>query len=420
MDSGPPDANCMSGAPGTTTLEIHTVGPAMTGGTVDLGDVAVRAEGPCAGSAIEMSTDASGNLSLALPNGGAPWSVTLARAGYSAITIMDATNIGFDGDVRLDPIEPPSYSGFAASGAVAGSVGIGSTVTVDTYDFDTTMAGAGGAWSSMYYLAPAPNPAPPLQFVALELDGTGRAVNFAAAIEQPRTGAAATGIAMVLPTPAAAFVETRVSYHLPTSGIADAMGSVVPFGVEHALLDLAQSPYVLVGSEEIERGAAPGDVTLVIRHFGGPLDANLTGFQLQGASGVINVLVTDFTDHEVTVPPITSLGVSGASLGSLGASGVGEGYDVLVVHIGESDTEDPHWRVFADATSGSATIASVPQLPSSVSLADIGLGTETFVIPLYVKMQTGRAWSAQGMNQAIPQYAYAGGSSYTMVSLSDL
>jgi hypothetical protein len=418
VDSGPPDANCMSGATGSTTLAIHTVTAAMAGGTMDLADVAVRAEGPCAGSAIEMSTDASGVLSLDLPNAGAPWSITFARAGYSAISIIDVTNIGFDGDVRLDPLEPASFSGYDASGVVTGSIGIGGSVQVDTYDFVTTNAGAGGTWSSMYYLAPAPAPAPPLVFVALELDGTGRAVNFVASTEQPRTGAAATGIAMVLPTPAATAIETRITYHLPTSGIADASGTLLPFGVEHALLDASQSPYVLVGSETIETGPGAGDATLVVRHFGGPLDANFTGFQIQGTTGVINVLVTDITDHEVSVPPITALGVAGTTLGALDATGVGDGYDVLAVHIGESESDDPRWRVFADASGGSGAITTVPQLPSSVSLADIGLpDTVTFVIPLYIRMQNGRAWSTQGLNNAAPEYAYAGGANYTMVEL---
>lgn len=418
-DLGPPDAGCMGGAAGTTTLSLHTVTWAMAGGTMALGNVAVRADGPCAAAPIEMNTDAGGNLSLDLPNSGAPWSVTFARAGYSAISIMDVTNVGFDGDVQLDPVARPTYVEPGASGTVTGTVGIGNSVQVDTYDFDTTNTGPGGTWASTFSLAPAPNPAPPLVFVALELDATGRAVNFAVSGEQPRTASPVTGVAIALPAPAVGAIETRVTYHLPMTGIVDYTGSLVPFSVEHALLDVAQNPYVIVGSDTLSADVTPGDVTFTIRHFAGAFDANFTGFQIGSASGlgIMNVLLTDIRDHEVTIPPIVSLGIAGGSLVDLAATGVGDGFDVLIVHIGETDVEDPHWRVFADARSGSATIASVPQLPSSVSLADIGIvGGFTSVLPLYVKLQTGRGWSTQGMNQAIPRYAYAGGGSYVTLS----
>lgn len=418
-DAGPPDAGCMSGAIGSTTLVIHTVTAAMGGGTSDLGSVAVRAEGPCAGTAIEMSTDASGDLSLDLPNAGAPWAITFAHAGYSAVSIMDVTNIGFGGDVRLDRVTVPVYAEYSASGTVGGSIGIGNVVQVDTFDFGATIAGGGGVWSSTFDLAPAPNPAPPLTFVALELDATGRALNFASSTARSRTTTPVSGVALVMPSPAATVTETRIVYHLPTSGIAVASSPLVSFDVTHALMDLAQFPYAIAGSQTIETGATAGDVTQVIRHFGGELDANFAGFQIQGVSGIINVIATDLTDHEVTVPPIDSLGISGTSLGGLGASASGSGYDVLIIHIGETDTEDPHWRIIADATSGSAAIASAPRLPSTVSFADIGIAGTTTAIPLYVRMQTARAWSVQGMNQTSPEYAYAGGGSYVGLSLSD-
>ena len=419
-DLGPPDAGCMGGAVGNTTLAIHTVTWAMAGGTVGLGNVAVRAEGPCAAAPIEMNTDGAGNLSLALPNAGAPWSVTFARAGYAAISIMDVTNIGFDGDVQLDPIGNPTYVPYPASGTVTGSVGIGNTVQVDCYDFGTTTVRGGGIWSSDFDLAPPPNPAPPLVFVALELDGAGRAVNFAASSEQPRTGAPVSGVSIALPSPAAAAIETRILFHLPTTGIADGSGGTMTFDVHHARLDLAQDPFVLVGTSALEPGA-PGDVTLVIRHFGGSLDANLAGLSVLGRSGLINVLVHDFVDSEVTIPAIAALQIDGGSLGALNAYGYGSGYDLLILHIGETDFEDPHWRVFADARSGAATIDAVPRLPTSVSLADIGIvGGGTQVVPLYVRMRTGRGWSAQGVNQASSKHAYAGGGQFTSVSTADL
>jgi hypothetical protein len=161
------------------------------------------------------------------------------------------------------------------------------------------------------------------------------------------------------------------------------------------------------------------DLDLQVTHFAGPLDVNLTGITTASAASVLNVIVTDLADHTITVPPVTSIDTSGASFGALSAHAEGAGYDALVLHLGESDTERPHWRVIASAASGSADIPSLPRLPSAVSLADIGLGGgAASFIPLYVRMQSGRVWSTQAHNHAVPEQAWTVGTTYTTVSTS--
>jgi hypothetical protein len=206
-----------------------------------------------------------------------------------------------------------------------------------------------------------------------------------------------------------------VLVHLPTTGLGSG-GAVTAIGAEHARLDLPSAPYVLTGSNVI-RNVGSADYDLAVTHFPGALDVNLTGLGSTASGTQLNVIVTDVADHTITVPSLTDLTLGGSSFADLSASSAGAGYEVLGLHIGESMTDRPHWRVYAQTGTGTRAILALPHLPSGVTLADIGLGApSTTVIPLAIHMQSGRAWTTEALNHAVWQYAYAIGTSYTTVS----
>ncbi len=413
----PPDANCGSGT-GTTTIALHTIEPdTSVGGVQDLGMVRVHAESRCSGADMQLVTDATGHLSIDLPNANAPWDLTVAKVGYAAISIIDITRIGFDGDLRLDPVAQPTMSMHSASGTVTGTVGATSTVQVDCYDFDTTTAAAPGhTFMGNFYLG-LESPTPPLVFAALELDPTGTALNLGTTSPIARPTTDTTGVTIALPATPPTRVVTHVHLRLPSVGLTAPtvnMSSIV----EHALLDTPGGPYVLTGSIVVTPIAGdPLNLDLAITHFPGAFDVNLGAVSIRSSDAVLNVILTDITDHEIDVTPMTELGTSGSSFDTISGDAAGAGYDVLVLHLGESTTERPHWRVFADATSGSASIAAVPHLPTGITVADIGFtGPTTTWVPIYVHMQTGRAWSTEAINRSVPQYAWSVGGSYNTIS----
>lgn len=414
----PPDAGCAS-ATTTSSIPVHTVEPDHTaGGVRDLGSVHVRAESACGGTDVEATTDATGHLTLDLPDAGAPWAVTFAIAAHSAVSILDITNLAFTGDVRLETLDVPADVRHVASGTVTGAIASGHTLQVDCPDFETTTAMPGVPWSTGFYTGHQ-RPDAPLLFVALDLDASGRAVNLGSTAPMTRPTTDVSGISIAMPSPAATPTTNRIVVHGATTGVMAGAHSPVPFGVEHSYLDIPFFPYVLTGTAAFSTaGAAGADVVIDLTHFPGPLDVNLYGFQQTGAFGaVMNVWLTDTSTHDVTVAPVTTLTATGTSLGDLGAVGVGAGFDALVVHIGESTTDLPRWRVIADATSGAASIYRIPHLPTGVTLADIGLPAgSTTALPIYVHMNAGRPWTARGSNVSVWQYQYAIGGQYLTVS----
>ncbi len=413
----PPDAGCAS-ATTTTSIAVHTVEPDHNvGGVRDLGSVHVRAESACGATDVEATTDTTGHLTLDLPDAGAPWAVTFAIAAHSAVSILDITHVGFDGDVRLETLDVPADVRHAVSGTVTGAIASGHTLQVDCPDFETTTARPGIAWSSAFYTGHQ-RPDAPMIFVALDRDASGRAVNIGSTAPMVRPAIDVSGINIAMPSPAVTPTTDHIIVHGAVTGVMGGASSPVAFGVEHSYLDIPFFPYVLTGTATIVAGATLGRVDIDLTHFPGPLDVNLYGFQQTGASGaVMNVWLTDTSTHSITVQPVTTLEATGSSLADLGALGVGGGFDALVVHIGESVTDLPRWRVIADATSGSAMIYRIPHLPTGVTLADIGLaGGSTTALPIYVHMNAGRPWTARGSNVSIWQYEYAIGGQYLTVS----
>lgn len=113
--------------------------------------------------------------------------------------------------------------------------------------------------------------------------------------------------------------------------------------------------------------------------------------------------VSGFTpgSHALTAPTAFGLGSTADFSAPFGAIGNGSGdVDALVIHIDEGEDHGPRWRVYCSPSLHTRdNPCNVPALPSSVTLADLGIGISTRPSAL-VMMQTaheGSLWSFPGV-----------------------
>jgi hypothetical protein len=412
FDGGPPDAPPLPCDPGTTPIALRVVDAAGA----PMAGVAVRAEGESCGVGFETTTAADGTATFMVDPALGPWSITAARAGHAAVSVLDVlgTAVGaFDGDMRLDPLRTPeTYDPFAVSGSLGGTIGIGHTVQVDAYDFDTIPA-AGASWSSNFYVSGVTTP---LRFVALELDAAGDAVNFAMTAESMRSRSPLTGVVLTLPTPAEAPRPHTLSVTWPTTGLlADAMP--VRAACEH-LLPLPTAPFVFAGSARIS-AATPGSFTVSVRDFS-PLPANLVFVTVQGTALSNLYWWGDVADDARTVGALDTLTFGGVSLADAAATARATDWGYAALHIGEGTNATSGWRVFGalDRAGAADTNFAVPHLPTGVTLADIGLTGSVSSLFLAIETDGARPWSLQNANHGVPGYRQTAALDYIMIDAS--
>ena len=413
-DAGPelPDAGCGTFDAGTGMVDIDVrivKGPSPV--TPAMG-ARVRVESLCGGN-MEADVGADGVVHFSLPREAGQWDLTAALAGHNAMSLVDVTNFALTGDIRLDPLVRPDDLPHAVSGTLGGSVGVGNTVQIDAFLFETIMS-ASATWSSMYASGPWSMPQP-LFFTAIEMDSMGRAVNVATT-EVPRSGADITGVTLDLPTPRVAPTTSTWLVHLPAVGMVTTAGATPRGAFAERLSTIDDGEYVWTGTAQIALVGA--DVQVTVQHFPGVVDTNFAGATIDGTGGRLNTYKSDpAAGGDVTVGPgtITMLGRSLADL-EVDAAGV-SGHDAVVIHIGETDMQSPRWRVFAPTL---LPVTRVPNLPSTVSLIDIGLtpASSTSVLALLIKMESGHIWSTRNANAGVEGYQYSIAGMYQTFSTS--
>jgi hypothetical protein len=414
-DSGPPntDAGCGTfdaGLPGMVDVTARVVlGPPPLTAAAGL---TVRVESECYGG-MEEVTDSEGRVTFTLAREMGPWSLTAATAGYSAVSILDVANVDMlEGDIRLDPINVPAEMPHMVSGTLAGAVGVGNMVQIHAYYFDIIPA-AGATWSSTFY-ASGFSVRQPLTFTAIEIDGMGRAVNFAST-EVPRVEMAITGVGITMPAPRLAPQVTTVVVNLPDSGMVTGDGSTVvgAFARRLSILDPAQS----VSTGTAQASIAGSNVNITVQHFPTVLPTNFAGATIDSAFARLNVARSDLTDTAPIVVGPGTLTLLGSTLGDLQVITTdASGHDAVVLHIDE-DGRGPRWRVFAPTL---PQFTRVPHLPSGITLADIGIMEESVVqvLPLFVKTESGAAWSTFSLDRGVLGYAYTIAPGYAFIAAS--
>jgi hypothetical protein len=399
-DAGPTDGGC--GGPATSvTLDVHVVlGPSPVR---DAPDVGVLAEGEC-GLRVETRTDAAGHAALELADAGRPWSITIARSGYAAVSVMAVTDVAFDGDIRLDPTIPETVATRSVSGNVAGALPVGHYVQIDCLEFQTVARTGIGAWTSRFYTAPSIATIP-LRCVAIEMDASGRAVHFTVT-ERARPMIDTSGFDFAFTSGAEPSIAGSLTVHRPTTGLlASATFPSVP-----AVWEMQpDGQWVATGT-----ATTIGDRIDYLSFASIPPNHLIQSFESRVSFMRLNVYHHELgaRDDEVVIEPLLadSAAASDGSLATLSAMAEGGAWDVLALHIDESEMRGraPRWRVFAPMLEGRANITRLPHLPTGIILGDIGMapGSAIQILPLVVRMHTGRAWSTRASFAGVPEYAY--------------
>jgi hypothetical protein len=347
-------------------------------------------------------------VSFSLPRAGGQWDLTAAMAGYAAVSVLDVTSFTLTGDLRLDAIAVRDEPAHAISGTLGGSIGVGNSVQLDAYNFETLTAVA-ATWSSTFY-AGTLSLRQPLRFAALELDSAGQAVNLATT-QVPRVAADITGVALTLPSPRVAPVTSTFNVVLPSSGMVTAAGVTPVAAFAERLSTLDDEQYLYSGTAQL--AIVAGHMQVTVQHFpGADTETNFAIATGDDTTSRLNVYRSNPADpSDIVVGPGT-ITMYGFALSDLAAavSGV-SGHDTIAIHLAESDTEYPRWRVYAPTFP--ATVG-VPHLPSAVSLADIGItpGSTIGCIAMLLKMESGAPWSTRAANGGVPGYQYTLGGSY--------
>jgi hypothetical protein len=413
FDAGPPvpDAGCgtFDGGTGAVDVSVRVVlGP---GPIVPASGAHVRVESPCGGFQ-ESDTAADGTVTFSLPRAGGQWDLTAALAGYAAVSVLDVTNFTLTGDLRLDPVAPRDEPTYAVSGTLGGSIGIGNSVQIDAYNFNTISA-ATSSWSSTFSASPLGN-RQPLRFVALELDSAGFAVN-AATTEVPRVAADVTGVALTLPSPRVAPVTSTFNVRLPSSGMVTTAGMSLVGAFAERVSTLDEGQYVYSGTAQV--ALVGGNVQVTVQHFpGADTGTNFAGATGDNGSSRLNVYRSNPADPSDIVVGSGTVVMYGGALSDLEVAVSGaSGHDTVAIHLAESNTENPRWRVYAPTFP--ATVR-VPHLPSAVSLTDLGIVADSYIgcIVMLLKMESGAAWSTRASNGGVAGYQYTVGGSYQYFS----
>ncbi|MBX7191125.1 MAG: carboxypeptidase-like regulatory domain-containing protein [Sandaracinaceae bacterium] len=399
-DAGPPDAAPMPCEPGATPIRVRVLDPS----DAPMSGAAVRAAGASCGLGFEETTGSDGVVTFMVDPALGPWSITAARVGYAAISVVDVLGFDFAGDVRLDPITTFSDESYPVSGTLS-PVHATSTYVVDTYDFET-VTGARESWSSLQYVESPPSP---LRFVALELDGAGRALDVAVTPETTRPRAPVTDVALSFggATPR----EHAVHVRLPSTG---PLSAVTPayFQPQHVL---PTGSYAVVGSVVVS-SSTPSEIVFAVRDFDAfPMNFLYTSsmaptFQLNVFRSGPNA------DATITIGALTSLELVGASLDGAVVTAAATGWGYVGLHIGETDSQAPRWRVFGVlAADGAPTSIVVPELPSAVTETDLGIDPVTSVLPIAIDTESEPPWMLQTANQGVMGYRATAAGTYVTI-----
>lgn len=415
-DSGPPmtDAGCGTfdaGPPGVADVSVRVVlGPPPF---MPAAGITVRVESECFGS-MEETTDADGRVGFTLAREMGPWSLTAATAGYAAVSILDVANVDMlMGDIRLDPVNVPVEMPYTVSGTLAGAVGVGNSVQIDAYNFET-IAMAGAMWSANFYASSA-SIRQPLTFTAIEQDRMGIAVNMATA-EVPRVEMPLSGISLAMPAPRIPPVVTNVVARLPDMGMVTSTDAMPVSASAQRLSTLDPAQFIFTGTAQIR--VAGGAATMTLQHYPSVLATNHAFGTVDSTTARLNFYRSDLSDtSEIVVGPGTMV-LSGSTLGDLQVIQTGAaGHDAIVIHIDETGDHGPRWRVFAPTL---PQYTRVPHLPSDVTLTDIGIMADTFVpvLPLFIKAESGALWSTFSNNRGVLGYEYTLAPGYTFIGAS--
>jgi len=351
------------------------------------------------GRVLEAVTDARGTAALALSLDEGRWSLTAAKRGLAAVSIVGLSELP-DGDIRLDPvIDFATGGGVALQGTVTGAAP-GATVIVDAFNTDIVSLPAGtSAFETRYYNE---FPSLPLAVTAIEVVA-GRATRIARGPTLARAGSAVSGVTLRLPEAASGFRAVRVPVTVPATSItSEAVRAFAP-----SLVSQIDRPYertaVGVG---VSREAFSGPESAVEFDVAdGAFKPDYAVIRVDATRVRTNLFVHAFDGSEsFALPSFTTLEAVGTSLGDIAVRSDARGVDAVALHLGEDEDRVPRWRCFfLPAATGGA--ARLPTLPGGLTPADLGLSAPAIsygVVAIW--MYSGRPWTTPTSNAAVLGY----------------
>jgi hypothetical protein len=234
-----------------------------------------------------------------------------------------------------------------------------------------------------------------LPFTAIEVDPAGALVNGVSVSGFTRGLADIQGANVTLPSPAPAVIAVTLTLQLPTTGLLVGgasttiawTGPSAP-GNTAILLRDATRPFgrsgTTVGVGTLDPPAG-GQVAWHVQSLAGPLAPTLGVAVLHAPGLVARILPRSFADgRSIEVGAVAALEASGTNLGDVVVTEAATGYDTLAFQAyGAGAVPDIAWVCVA---SPGAPIAArgFPHLPSSVSLADLGVQAQTVMVQAFV------------------------------------
>lgn len=370
-DAGPErDAGPGTDAGSFVDLEVNVVARVENRVVYEpFGGTLVRVDGSD-GSTYENETDAAGSYTFRLPAESVPWTVTVARPGYTATSIFDVTG-PIAGAIHLLPIaESPPSSPRVMSGSITGR-----TTSIDEhiafYGPDITGQGVtGDVYSAELLDGFTTN----LRLQVVEWDDpvTDPPRN-AVWIDIDRSLADLSGIDIVFPSPPRAIVDTPMTITVPTTGLLSSSTFTVVPNSPVALRRQDEFWYPVGRVSAVESGAGTFDAN--VRAFDGDMAASHASLRLTDSSAVrilMNAPVVSGSTFDV--PSVEQLDAGGSSLADIVLTWNAPAYS----HLGASATSDGArggWFIYSYSAEATEISRGWPELPGGLTLADLNLGT---------------------------------------------
>ena len=346
-----------------------------------------------------------------------PFDLTVAAAGYEAVSILGITTVLPDTLV----IDPTTFAGMTANigGTISGKAMADNPMQIDLYDGQTQNIN-GTSWSSQF-LVDSVNP---LTVVAIELDSTFVPINWAKFSQATRTDTAVTAN-LVLPSPANTFTQATHQLRPADAGMLDATavsGAQVAGGLSHYTFPSGHpAGYVLAGF-------VTGDNATQTVNLWGIADPILVPNRLTMSLAASNQLfvnrwVTEplTSANTTTLPLVTALSNAGDSLGNVSAQAAGVGFDTMLLQISTAftATNTTYWRCYT-APGAPLDIAQLPTLPSNITPEMIGIDSTAAIraLPMLIKFANASThpWQLGGGDQTNVAYSITVAGPYTQIA----
>lgn len=218
------------------------------------------------GDVVDAVSDAAGVLRFAADPAAGPWDITVARVGYTALSIVGVVG-AVDAPVYLAARGDPARDDLSMH-FVAGMVtGQRPTSRVQVVGDWLDVSGASPSYRARFRAFAG---APPLQVIALELDGAGQLLGAAASTPTPRT-AADVSLDIALPAAPAVVQRATTRVALPTTGVVTAAGLQIGAVDVSRQSQLLVERSVSVGTGDASVDAAGAAATWTARYVDGEL-----------------------------------------------------------------------------------------------------------------------------------------------------